>query len=389
MTEIGELLSADLQSQLRAAANEAAPPVEQPSQPAEQRESNPEEMIGDFMEIAEGSLAKDGTFLVRIIQPGWSENKRYYPAEVLRRDAAKVYPAGMHMFWNHATKAEATARPEGNLDHLAGVLVTAPEYRESGPYGPGVYSRAKAFPGYAERIAEMAPHIGVSHRVLARGVAGEAESRSGTIITSLEEGISVDLVTKPGAGGRILELFESAPLGGANRNAQPQKEAHEMSEEQINATEAATTITALRAELATAQSQITELSEAKTALDADLKVLREAAILGKAKAIVEKALAESKLPSVTRQRLAESLVADPPVVDGELDEAALTSAIVEATNAAAAEVAAIVGTGVTGMGSVAAESGSELKETFKRHFIRSGKSVEEAEKLAGFAASGR
>jgi hypothetical protein len=50
----------------------------------------------------------------------------------------------------------------------------------------------------------------MSIRASGKAKEGKAEGRTGPIIEQLTRGISVDYVTKPGAGGKILQLFEAA-----------------------------------------------------------------------------------------------------------------------------------------------------------------------------------
>jgi hypothetical protein len=348
------------------------------------------ELTGDCIALTETGAADDDTFPVKIIQEGWGTSG-YYGREMLARCAPAAFPPGTHMYWNHPTKHEAQERMGlRDLRDLAAVLIERPAWREDGFAGAGVYSRFKPFGGFTQTVREMAPFIGVSIRAMGQGVESEVDGRKGILVTGLEadtDGLhSVDFVPRAGAGGKYLAMFESAH-GGAT-SSQQEKETDLMDEPNVKLQEALAQVVALQTRIDEATAKITELTEAKATADSELKILREVAVLGQAKAVVEKALASSKLPSLTRDRLAATLVADPPVKDGGLDETALTASIEEAVQAASAEVAAIIGTGVVGMGSSRAET-SPLKDAFRRRFAREGKSPEEAEKLAQFAINGR
>lgn len=169
------------------------------------------EVRSDLTPIAaEAAIRSDGTIAVCLITPGWGSSG-YYSPEVLEQAAADgVYPAGTQMFWDHPTVTEGSERPERSLRDLAAVLKTGAVWQPDHPQGPGLYAQARPFPPYRDLLAEMAPHIGVSIRAAAEVGQGEADGRRGRIVHRIVEGPSVDFVTKPGRGGKILEVFESA-----------------------------------------------------------------------------------------------------------------------------------------------------------------------------------
>ncbi len=169
-------------------------------------------LAGEFVPLREKAVRRDGTVGLKLIAPGWGASG-YYPAETLRRDGPKTFKAGTKMYWNHPTMAQESERPEGDLRDLAAVLVSDARWEESGAAGPGLYADAKVFGDYAPAVEELAPHIGVSIRASGRAATGEAEGRQGPIINALTVGRSVDFVTEPGAGGRIVEMFEAARPG--------------------------------------------------------------------------------------------------------------------------------------------------------------------------------
>lgn len=166
-------------------------------------------ITGDFHKLTEKALRRDGTAPVKLIAPGWGSSG-YYPAEVLERDGPTLFRAGTKMYWDHPTVTEEMERPEGSLRNLAAVLVSDARWDGQGPEGPGLYADAKVFEGYQQAVNEMAPHIGVSIRASGRAAQGEAEGRRGPIIQALTAAASVDFVTEPGAGGKIVQMFEAA-----------------------------------------------------------------------------------------------------------------------------------------------------------------------------------
>ena len=190
----------------------------------QETEQDVTESIGGFVALREQAVRQDGTIHMRIIGPGWGSSG-YYSEEMLRRDGPGAFRAGTKMYWDHPTIAEESERPEGSLRDLAAVLVSDARYEE-GAQGPGLYADAKVFGQYSEAVNELAPHIGVSIRAAGRATTGEAEGRKGTIIDAITQARSVDFVTEPGAGGRIVQMFEAA-RGNSDADAQRRKGAGE------------------------------------------------------------------------------------------------------------------------------------------------------------------
>jgi len=311
----------------------------------------------DFTPLIEKAVRSDGTIGVKIIAPGWGSSG-YYSPEILRRDIPTAFPQGTHMFWNHDTPTEEAERPEGDLSRLAAVTVALPRWEEAGPEGPGMYTDARVFAGYAEAVDQIAEHIGVSIRGMGTQTQGEVAGKKGPLVGEITQGRSIDFVTEPGAGGAILQVFEAAP--GAVKLPDPVEleiddedpiQEHEIMDE----------------ELKEAQDQLKEAQATVADLTAENAKLQERLLLQEAASFVAEALAEADLPDLTRQRLAKQLI-NPPVVDGAIDEAAYTVAIALAVTEAQAEVAAISGqTGkITGQGSAPTHTGPTLEESRKR-----------------------
>jgi hypothetical protein len=255
---------------------------------------------------------------IKLIAPG-KGSSAYYTPEVLRRDGPSVFAAGTHVYLNHPTAAEESARPEGDIRNLAGVLTTAAEYRESHPKGEGLYARMKVFADHAQTVEEKAPHVGMSIR--ASGIAESGKMRDGVpVLKALTHAESVDVVTRAGAGGMILT--ESARAGSASL-----KEADEMTAE-----------------------------EAKKLIDTAVaeatRPLRERAIQGDARAEAARLLESATLPHVAKQRIIErAVVTLPRDAAGELDTAKFREAVVAEAKAEGEYLAQVTGSGrVFGMG---------------------------------------
>ncbi len=61
------------------------------------------EVHGDLVPIRE---AQGQRRAIKLIEPGWSTS-RYWPAEVLERDGPAAFPAGTHMYLDHADEEAA------------------------------------------------------------------------------------------------------------------------------------------------------------------------------------------------------------------------------------------------------------------------------------------
>lgn len=405
----------------------------------------------EFTPLAERAVRRDGTIGLKLIEPGWGASG-YYSKEVLERDVPKAFPAGTHMYWNHPTLSEQQERPERDLRDLSAVLVSDPHWQESGPSGPGMYADAAVFAGYRETIDDIAEHIGVS--IMGSGVTsrGEIEGKSGVVVEEIVTGHSVDFVTKPGAGGKIVSIFEGARGGGRLRrpgdkrpltealtnneirellrnklkerfgdkdtyvyardwsveegwvvfeidtedestnyklsieitdddvlladeeptevrvttqyipvattseSGRPATAADEVSSpNNVGTTEVndmGDDLKETQAALKKAQEQLSESQKSLAERDGQLARLQEKLILGEASEFVQGKLAESDLPEVTQKRLAQTLIANPPLKEGELDKEKLDEQVEAAVKEARAEIAQLLGhTGqITGQG---------------------------------------
>jgi hypothetical protein len=304
---------------------------------------SPTEVDGDFVALTERAVAEDGTTLLRVITPGWGSSG-YYSPELLERDGPKVFPLGTKMFWNHQTDAEEASRPEGDLRDLAGELIEDAAWHSDGPEGAGLYAKAKVFAAFQPVVEELAPHIGVSIRAMGKATNGTVEGREGPIIDSLTHGRSVDFVTAPGAGGKVMSLFEAARPSSTegNLNMDDQK----------------------------------ELTEARE----ELKAIH-------AGAIITTAVGEAKLPDAAVKRLTEALPAKAVLNDeGKLDEDAFTVIVTEAIASEVAYLTEVTGAGsIVNMGGAKAPTEADTEATLAGAFQTIGL----PESTAKIAAAGR
>lgn len=306
-----------------------APPAPAPPAPATEAAID-----GAYEAVPLEEARKGGReFDVRIIRPGWGSSG-YYSATTLQKAAeAKVFPSGLKMFWNHPTKTEERERPERNLRDLAGTLRADARWEANGPEGPGLYAPVRVTEQYAGSVAELAEHIGVSIRAAGAAREGEADGRRGRIIEAITGAKSVDFVTAPGAGGRIIGLFEAARPDNSK-----EEEAMELKEAQ--------------AAMEAAEARAKAAEERVAALEESARRAGEMSILAEAKAHVASKLAQRKLPEMTVARLSEAAIASAKAgTDGKLDIPALDAKLDETVRAEVAYLESVFGKGrVSGMG---------------------------------------
>jgi hypothetical protein len=233
------------------------------------------------------------------------------------------------MFWNHDTPTEEAGRPEGDLSRLAAVTVSLPRWEEAGPEGPGMYTDARVFAGYAEAVDQIAEHIGVSIRGMGTQTTGTAEGRDGVLVGEITQGKSIDFVTAPGAGGAILKVFESAPDAVKLPALVVIEEQDDMSEKDDKGKNDDKGTAVL-------ESSVRELAKTIAGLQQELSAQT-------ANGMVIAALAEAELPELVATRLTKQLVVAPPMKDKQLDEAAFGDEIEAAITEAQAEIVAITG----------------------------------------------
>lgn len=152
-------------------------------------------------------VTKPGRVMARLIRAGWSLNSNHYGAAVLRRAAESgAFKAGTLCFADHATEEEDEARPAGSIANIAGWLVSDARWDET---EQALMAEVRLSAQWREAIEDMADAIGMSIRAWVYGEHGEADGRSGFVVSDIAEGRSVDFVTVPAAGGGIVSILES------------------------------------------------------------------------------------------------------------------------------------------------------------------------------------
>jgi hypothetical protein len=244
-------------------------------------------------------LSESTHFPIKLISPGRGSSG-YYSPELLKRDGPQIFKNGTQMYWNHATDTEEAERPEGNLDHLAGVLQEDAKYDENGHDGPGLYSSAKVFDQYRDKVKEMGKHIGLSIR--AGGSRDESaigpDGKKG-VITALKNAQSVDFVTKAGRDGKVFTEAARASEGAQDMDT---AEVQRMIESAVN-----------------------PLKEENRKLKEALQGTR---LRGEVPQVIHEALEPLRLPSASKKKIFEKFTSTEiagmlPLKEGKLDTEAI------------------------------------------------------------------
>ena len=148
---------------------------------------------------------------------------------------------------------------------------------------------------------------------------------------------------------------------------------------------------ALEKRVTDAEAEVATLTAANKDLTTEVARYNEGMLFLEATAMVAAELKEAQIPDMTRQRLVDTLGVNPPVKDGKLDAETFKEAIKAALADEIEYLNKVTESGkIRGMGPAgASSSGKSIFEAFKDQALREGKSEEEAEKFATFAAEGR
>lgn len=214
----------------------------------------------------------------------------FYPAAVLKAQGPAIFTKGTPIFLDHQTPEERELKPYGSVQNFAGELAEDAYYD-----GDGLYAEIEVFENHAPLIKALSSKIGMSIRAL---VKTEREEREGRMVPVAREFIrarSVDFVVKAGAGGKLVQVLESAQ-NDESLDSEQEKEITVMDEatkELLESLVAGTTAT---------NTAIKELTEA---LKPVAKVEDEAEESAVDPLAVAKALADSELSESGRERVFE------------------------------------------------------------------------------------
>lgn len=247
------------------------------------------EVVSDF---GISATASPGKYRVRIIEGNRWGSTGYYPGEVVKRDGPKAFEVGTHVYFDHPTFSEEWERPERSVRDLVGTVVSTPEWNEETQALEADVEFAAPYVALVDAIRE---NVGMSIHAFYDGEYGNApDGQYGEIITAFIPSPlnSVDVVTRAGAGGKILQAIESATV------RKPQKKEETVADTTVD------------------PAALTKLTEAVSALAGAVKADREerkaaeAAAAEKEKADpydVALAVSEAKLPKAYAARAVEAV----------------------------------------------------------------------------------
>lgn len=246
-----------------------------------------------------------GIWRVRLIEGDVHGSTGYYPASVLERDGATAFPRGTHVYMDHPTMMEDMDRPERSVRDLAGALIEDAAY-EDGPDGKGLFGRVQFFPDSRDQIAAMSEFVGMSIRAI--GVMDESPVTGDIVVQEIVEGLSVDVVTHAGAGGKLVAMTESARQGTGAASQQPNNTNAAIFSLAESDKEGMNKLAGLMSQL---QETVTGLNTRLTEMENKAKQAKqeseEPTALGYGELIAK--LDESELPKVSRERLARNYTA--------------------------------------------------------------------------------
>lgn len=328
-------------------------------------------------------LNKDGIARIKIIQPGQGSSGVYTP-EVLKRDGPKVFTKGLHSYIDHQTAHEESARPEGSIRDLAGVLESDAKWQDNGPSGAGLYADLKVFKPFRPLVEELAPHIGMSIRAFGKFAEGLHDGKKAKVVERLIAAKSIDMVTRAGAGGRFEELLESA----RNETAQILTESAGLT----GSTTAALSRQTTEGDPMT-EAQETALREATAKADRSEQQnekLRKRLLISDAKESAQTILKDVALPPAAKLRVIEAALSTIPEKDGELDGTVFKTRVEEAVKSEAEYLSSVTGSPVRGMGAITEAEKPKPEDEEKKMieaFIRMGDTPEVAKVAASWRAA--
>lgn len=223
-------------------------------------------------------------YKVRLIEGDRLGSTGYYPSDMLKTYGPQVFKKGTPMYLDHMSEQEKAVRPHGSVMNYAAELAEDAFYEND-----GLYAEIEVFEHHVPLIKSLKDKIGISIRARGHCVDEIIEGKKVPVFQDFILARSADFVVKAGAGGKIVDMLESA--------SDEESESASEEQERENMDEVLEAVRGLKevqeqmleklASFAPAQAEATE--EAK-ASDEDVLEIAEA-------------LAASKLNEVGRKRV--------------------------------------------------------------------------------------
>lgn len=294
--------------------------------------------------------AKTGNkYNARVIKAGQGSSG-FYSESMLQEYGPTAFPAGTHVYINHKSMSDEWERPERGVEDIGGVLETDATFN-----GDGLYATIRFTERALPLVEELKDHIGLSIYAV-----GEAEEMDGGVnVTKLmfSPFNSVDLVTRPGAGGAVLELMESyretnssariETTKVASSDAPTVSEREAMTEEDITKIVEAVKAAITEPLNAIAESLKPAVSES-VSTEPDLVAATEAAL-------------DAGLPKIAREKVVVAVKAGTTVAEAIAAEVAYKDALLKESAPAAASVEGVT---LSGSGTKAVNFQEALSNMF-------------------------
>ena len=157
-----------------------------------------------------GAVTGKRVWNARLIASGVSLNGKYYSGEMLESTGSAAFPVGTLIHADHQTWVEAYDRPEKSVNTIIGAIATEPKL-DTVDGVEGLYANVEFTEEWAPRVEQIAPFVGLS--ISTQYIADETAEREDGVVTVAAlvpfPTNSVDLVTVPGAKGKLLRALES------------------------------------------------------------------------------------------------------------------------------------------------------------------------------------
>ena len=157
-----------------------------------------------------GAITGKRVWNARLIASGVSLNGKYYSGEMLESTGPAAFPVGTLIHADHQTWVEAYDRPEKSVNTIIGAIATEPKL-DTVDGVEGLYANIEFTEEWAPRVEQIAPFVGLS--ISTQYIADETAEREDGVETVAAfvpfPTNSVDLVTVPGAKGKLLRALES------------------------------------------------------------------------------------------------------------------------------------------------------------------------------------
>ena len=157
-----------------------------------------------------GAVTGKRVWNARLIASGVSLNGKYYSGEMLESTGPAAFPVGTLVHADHQTWGEAYDRPEKSVNTIIGAIATEPKL-DTVDGVEGLYANVEFTEEWAPRVEQIAPFVGLS--ISTQYIADETAEREDGVETVAAfvpfPTNSVDLVTVPGAKGKLLRALES------------------------------------------------------------------------------------------------------------------------------------------------------------------------------------